>query len=125
MYTMNMAKSGKVGRPRKYNDKQVKAIIKKLEKYIKENDIPIIAEFAYKNNILKTTLYEYAEFATLLKKAIAKKESNLERGLLHNRLNAAGAIFSLKQLGWRDKQDISHSGEMKVVLESELDQDFK
>ena len=44
-------------------------------------------------------------FSTLLKKCIAKKEANLEKGALTGKLNPSMAIFSLKQLGWRDKKE--------------------
>ena len=37
---------------------------------------------------------------------ICKKEANLEKGLLGNVLNPTGAVFSLKQLGWSDRQEI-------------------
>ena len=101
-----MAKSGKGGQPRKYSDNEIEEYKKKFEEYIDNNPIPIIAEFAYQNNILRETIYDYNEFATLRKKAIAKKESNLEKGALSNKLNPSMAIFSLKQLGWTDKKSI-------------------
>ena len=98
------------GRPRKYDDKQVNEIIKKLEAYIAKNDIPIVAEFAYLNDITREDLYGYIEFSTLLKKLIAKKESALEKDTLSGKLNPSMAIFSLKQLGWRDKHEYEHTG---------------
>jgi len=112
-----MAKSGKVGRPRKYNKREIEELKKKLKNYIEKNKIPIIAEFCYKNNILKQILYDYAEFATLIKEIIYKKEANLEKGLLANQLNSAGAIFSLKQLGWSDKHSVEQKGNIKIEIE--------
>jgi len=95
------------GRPRKFNEKQIKEIQDKLERYIEENNIPIIVEFAYKNNVSRDDLYDYKEFSTLLKKCIAKKEANLERLSLNRETFTPGIIFSLKQLGWSDKKEVA------------------
>jgi hypothetical protein len=95
------------GRPRKYDGADL-AI--KMEKYINETEIPIIAEFAYQNNIPKARLYEQPELDELLKKCTAKKEAALERKSLAGEVNTTQAIFSLKQLGWRDKQQHELTG---------------
>ena len=108
------------GRPREYSDKQISELVKAFEKYIEENDLPIVAEFAYMHNIDRTLLYDRPEFSTLLKKCVAKKEARLERGLLTGEYNAPGAIFSLKQLGWKDKQEIEHSGGVKQTVTHDL-----
>ena len=68
--------------------------------------MPIIAEFAYMNEIDRNYLYDNAIFSTLLKRCIAKKEANLEKGALTGKLNPSMAIFSLKQLGWKDKKEV-------------------
>jgi len=104
----------KIGRPRKYNKNQVKEIQKKLRNYIDTADLPIIAEFAYRNEILRESLYDYPEFSTLIKRAIDKKETVLEKGVLAGKLNPAMGIFSLKQLGWSDRQDIALSGRVNT-----------
>ena len=90
------------GRPRIFSKKKVKEICQKLEEYIESEEIPIIAEFAYKNDVPRQSLYDYPEFSTLLKKLIDKKECQLERLALKRKVNSVVAIFSLKQLGWRD-----------------------
>lgn len=107
----------KVGRPRKFTKKKVKEIQDLFQRYIDDNDVPIIAEFAYTNGILRESLYDYPEFSTLLKMCIAKKESQLEKLTLSGKVNAPMAIFSLKQLGWSDKQETKHSGGVDVKLE--------
>lgn len=101
-------KKNKGGRPPKYSKQQLNKLIKAFEDYIEFNDIPIIAEFAIKHNVTRTYLYERDEFMTLLKKAIRKKISGLERNALNGKVNVSMAIFSLKQLGWSDKKDITH-----------------
>ncbi len=104
------------GRPRKYTKDQVDEIIAKFEEYIKYHDVPIIAEFAYENDIIRESLYDYQEFSTVLKKCTAKKEAALERGMLSGKFPPAAAIFSLKQLGWSDRHELEHSGNMGVTL---------
>lgn len=100
----------KVGRPPKVKEADMPELVRKFEQYIEETEIPIIAEFAYKNGFGKQYFHEREEFSNLIKRAMAKKEAALEIGSLRGTLNATQAIFSLKQMGWRDKQDIEHSG---------------
>ena len=87
-----------------------------LEAYIDATDIPIISEFAYKNGMGRTQVYDIAELGDALKRAVAKKEANLERFALENRVNVTMAIFSLKQLGWKDKAEVEHSGAVGVKI---------
>lgn len=90
-----------MGRTQKY--KNIRA---DLEKYIEETDIPIVAEFAYKNNIPRQYLYELEEISDTIKRLIDKKEAQLERLALKGEIDKTMAVFSLKQLGWKDQQDI-------------------
>ena len=94
-----------MARPRSRTQKQDEQLFKKFEKYINDTTIPIIAEFAYMNDIERQYLYDNKMFSTLLKKCRAKKEANLEKGALTGKLNPSMAIFSLKQLGWKDRQE--------------------
>lgn len=93
------------GRPIEYTQEKIQEIVKKLNEYIENTDIPIIAEFAYKNDIRKATLYEIPELSYCIKKLIEKKEAQLEKGALYNKVNQTMAIFSLKQIGWTDKTE--------------------
>jgi len=95
-----------------------KSIEKKLLAYIESTEIPIIAEFAYINDIRRTSLYEHPYLRDTLKRAIDKKEAQLERKALNNEINTTMAIFSLKQLGWKDKHDISAdlSGKIEIKV---------
>lgn len=99
------------GRPRKYSNEQVSALLEKFNKYIDNADVPIIAEFAYQNGVLRETIYDYEEFSTLRKRCIDKKEAQLERLALDGLIDKTMAIFSLKQLGWSDKQRVEHAGD--------------
>ncbi len=102
-----------VGAPRHY-DRVALAI--SLEKYINDTEIPILAEFAYQNNVLRETLYDMPELSTLIKRCMTKKESQLERKTLAGETNTPMAIFSLKQLGWSDKNETMHKGDPKAPI---------
>jgi hypothetical protein len=97
------------GRPVIYTQKFRKELLKKFEIYIDTEEMPVIAEFAYKNKIPKTNLYDFKEFSTLLKICKDKKETYLETKGLKNEVNNTMAIFSLKQLGWSDKLDTKNT----------------
>ena len=94
-----------MARPRSRTQTQDEQLFKKFEKYINDTTLPIIAEFAYMNEVDRNYLYDNAIFSTLLKRCIAKKEANLEKGALTGKLNPSMAIFSLKQIGWKDRQE--------------------
>lgn len=99
-------------------------MVKLFEQYIEETEIPIIAEFVYKHlsplNLDKVYLYDRLEFSTLLKKCVAKKEAALEAKALKGDVNVSMAIFSLKQMGWRDKFDVAGNEEKKVTIVNDL-----
>ena len=92
-----------------YTPERIAEIKADLDKYIDETGIPIVAEFAYTRDIRKATLYEIPELAYSLKRLIEKKETQLEKLGMANKINTTFAIFSLKQLGWSDKQEIDMS----------------
>jgi hypothetical protein len=107
------------GRPRTLTKKRIKELVTEFENYIIWTKVPIVAEFAYENKINRQILYDYPEFSTLTKRCIDKKEVALERGMLSGDMPPAAAIFSLKQMGWRDKHDIEHSGGVVVHFDKE------
>lgn len=98
----------KTGRPRKYNRKQ---LLIDFARYIEETEIPIAAQFAARNGFGKSLLYEWEEFSELLKLCTTKKEAALEQKALAGDINVTMAIFSLKQLGWSDRQETTHRGD--------------
>jgi ubiquinone/menaquinone biosynthesis C-methylase UbiE len=101
------------GRPRKYDPSE---LAEKLNKYTDETKIPIVAEFCYLNDVRREYLYEIArdfpELSYAIKRCVEKKETQLEKLALAGEVNVTMAVFSLKQLGWRDRQEIEHSGEV-------------
>lgn len=104
-----------MGRPVIYTDKIKSQLLEKLEKYIDETNVPIIAEFCTIHKVRKQRLYEWEEFTDMLGLCTQKKEANLEKLALAGKINTSMAIFSLKQLGWTDLQKVEHSGAVKIV----------
>lgn len=100
-----------MGRPREYDRERLATL---FAEYINATPLPIVAEFAYLNEVPRETLYTWEEFQTLLKRCIDKKEAALERGMISETFNVTAAIFSLKQLGWKDK--IEHSGDKNAPV---------
>lgn len=95
------------GRPPKVN---IEDLINDAEKYIKTADPPIIAEYAHLHGITRCYLYQLAEsnpdLSNTIKMISEAKEIKLEKNALIGRYQHTMAIFSLKQLGWRDVQDV-------------------
>lgn len=110
----------KVGRPPKVKEVDMPELVQKFRDYIDTTDIPIVAEFAYKHGFGKMYFYERQEFSELIKICHAKKESALEIGTLTNQLNATMAVFSLKQMGWRDKEAKVVFVDPKTLTDKEL-----
>lgn len=100
----------KTGRPPKV---KIKDLINDADDYIKNANPPILAEYAHMHNITRQYLYELAgkdkTLSDTIKKISEAKEIKLEKGALSGEYSANMAIFSLKQLGWSDKQKIEVS----------------
>ncbi len=70
----------------------------------------------------RQSLWEYGqkpEFSLPVKKALLKIEQAYEDHLLSK--NATGAIFALKNFGWKDKQEVEQSGGITVKFEDPTD----
>ena len=93
------------------------AILRKLEAYIEKTDIPIVAEFAYLNKVPRKSLYDNPVLSAAIKGLIDKKEAQLERKALNKEIDKTMAIFSLKQLGWRDIQEMNVGFSPKEITE--------
>ena len=100
-------KKNKGGRPIEYTEEVCNKIIKQVRDYTDTTECPKIAEFCYLNDIRKQVLYSHPEFSDSIKRLIEKKEAYLEQFGLDK--NNSMAIFSLKQLGWKDTQSIEYT----------------
>lgn len=118
----NKSMANKVGRPVEFTQERVQEIKETMERYIDENSVPIVAEFAYLNDIRRQKLYEIPELADTLGKLIDKKEAQLEKGGLSNALNASMAKFSLAQLGWSEKQETKVSGDIPLSISAKIEE---
>lgn len=115
-----------MARPRKVN---VKDLIADLDDYIATADPPIVAEYAHIHGITRQRLYQLADeeknkgrpaLFDALKKLSEAKEIALERGGLTEKYHPSVAIFSLKQLGWRDKPEVPESADDKISADTRL-----
>ena len=107
-------------RPVKYTDEVIANIAEAMNEYTIRTDIPIAAEFAWQNSIPKSTLYNLAEkneeLLEAIKRLTDKKEAQLERQCLNGKIDKTMAVFSLKQLGWKDKTETEHSGSVGINI---------
>jgi len=70
----------------------------------------------------RETLLDYQKkdgFSDIVKQAKMKVENYVEERLLIE--GGAGPIFWLKNHGWRDRQDVAHTGNMQIVVGSDKD----
>lgn len=85
-------------------------IMEYANEYLKVVDIPIVCEFANAIGVVGDTLYHKADAEPEVREAIKMiadaKQVVLETGALTGKLNATMAIFSLKQMGWKDRVDM-------------------
>lgn len=107
--------NNKPGRPSKVN---IDVLIGDIDSYIESADPPIIAEYAHLHGITRQRLYQLADekkaagddrLFDAIKKLSEAKEIKLEKNGLSGDYAANVAIFSLKQLGWSDKQNMNLS----------------
>lgn len=90
----------------KYNIEEMCNII---DDYTDSTYVPILKEVCYQNHWNYDTVMKYQreneELMQSIKRLLDKKEADLERGGLTGTLNKTVVVFSLKQLGWKDKQE--------------------
>lgn len=100
-----------MARRKKESDAQ---IIKDVDQYLYETraneEIPQLIRFARRHGLTKQGLYYRAnqnpELLASIKAIIDEKELVLEEGGLTGKFQPSMTIFSLKQLGWKDKVDV-------------------
>lgn len=102
------------GRPPIYNTiEEMLPALEAWEEKIKLGESPTITGLCLALDFdSKDTLYAYRdkkEFSYPIKRAILFVEHGYEKGLKEN--NTSGSIFALKNFGWKDKQELQHSGD--------------
>ena len=93
-------------------------IVEQIDLYLKNTKIPILKELCYEQD------WDYDYFMVLrgrdeevdrsIKKLINRKEAQLEKLGLLGEIDKTMAVFSLKQLGWKDKQEVAFTEESKL-----------
>lgn len=91
-----------MARPREWDRAE---LVESLLQYVETTEIPKVAEFAYLHGLHREQVYEMPELSYGLKLLITKKEHALEGKALSGDVNCSMAIFSLKQIGWKDTHD--------------------
>lgn len=105
----------------KYN---IETMISIIEEYTKTIELPILKEVCYQNkwnyDYVMQLQRDNEELSQSIKTLLDKKETQLERGGLSGKYNNTMAIFSLKQLGWRDNKDIQVKDMRKIEIVDDL-----
>ena len=105
-----------MARPRKFNTvKELDGAIQEyFDKYKDQLSISGLAlHLGFES---RQSFYDYeknSKFSYSIKRARLTIENFYETKLTGN--NVAGSIFALKNFGWKDKQDIEHSGGVSVI----------
>ena len=94
-------------------------VINTMRDYIDNTDLPIFKEVCYQNNWDTARIYqlgnENEELLDTIKKLSNKKEVELEKGGLTGKYNSTMVVFSLKQLGWKDRQEVDIASNINSV----------
>lgn len=108
----------KVGRPPKYETvEDMLPALQAWEESILAGETPTITGLTLALNFGdKSSLYDYAknpEFTHSIKRAMLIVENGYEKALRES--NAAGSIFALKNMGWKDRQELDHTTNGKDI----------
>ena len=107
------------GQPAKYSSPE--ELKQKADEYfteaIKEGwKITVTGLALWLGFVSRQSIYDYekhGEFSYIIKNARMKVENAYESRLYTGQ--AGGAIFALKNMGWKDKQEFEHSGEISLL----------
>lgn len=105
-----------MGRPVVWNEKKIKEVIEQMESYTDKAFLPMLSEFAYNHGYNRSQLYEYKGLSDAIKRMMMKKETKLQLMAISGKIHPSFAIFSLKQLGWSDKQEIQHDTKKSITV---------
>lgn len=104
-----------MGRP---NTGKYDNLIEDIVEYTNNTEYPILKELCY----MKHYNYDYVmqkqkndeNLSQSIKELLYKKEAYLEREGIKGNIAQTMAVFTLKQLGWRDNIDVHHDNLTKV-----------
>jgi len=105
------------GRPPIWDDPE--AFDKKVDEYFDKTEVPTWSGLAlYLGFDSRSSLQNYKEkpeFLHTIKRALLRLEDLYEFRLNQAR-NPTGAIFALKNFGWKDKQEVEQSGGTSITV---------
>jgi hypothetical protein len=108
------------GKPKEWTDERISDLADKLEEWAASGDAKFLETFCQENQTYPQRLSEFAKdnakFAEVLKIAKAACASSIAKATFLGICPPAFGIFTLKQHGWTDKQEIEHSGEVKSTV---------
>ena len=100
------------------------AIQSYFDEYLDELTIPGLAyHLGFES---RQSIYDYKEreqFSYSIKRAVLKIESVYAKKLSGQ--NVTGIIFALKNMGWKDKTETEHSGDMGITWKEEKSYETK
>ena len=103
-----------MGRPPIWDNAE--AFAKAVDEYFEKEESPTWTGLALHLGFeSRKSLHDYSlkpEFSYPIKKALLRIENQYEKNIASR--NPAGAIFALKNFGWRDKQEIEQSGGINI-----------
>ena len=93
--------------------------------YTEQTEYPILKELCY----LKHYNYDYVmqlqraneDLSQSIKELLYKKESYLEREGIKGNLAQTMAVFTLKQLGWRDNIEVKAENTNRITIVNDLE----
>lgn len=108
-----------MGRPPKY--KTPEELQKKIDEYFAQEKVKITISglVLFLGFDSRKSFYNYEskdEFLHTIKKARTRVEQHYEEHLLDR--YSTGAIFALKNFGWKDTQEIDHNVKSEIKLEN-------
>lgn len=110
-----------MARPLKYETPE--ELEEAVEDYFNGNDRVTLAGLALHLGFeSRQTLYNYGErdgFLDIIKKARMRVEATYEERLIYEP-NQTGVIFSLKNMGWRDKSEVDHTSKGERIQGSPI-----
>ena len=88
-------------------------LIKDIQEYTQNTEYPILKELCYQKHYNYDTVMKYQredeELMQSIKELLYKKEAYLERNGIHDKLSNTMAVFTLKQLGWKDNIQVENT----------------
>jgi hypothetical protein len=110
-----------MGRPRIYNTaEELEAEVEKYFGITEQSDVTITGLALHLGFESRQSIYDYeknGEFSYIIKRAKLRVELAYEWRLNSN--SCTGAIFALKNMGWKDKQEVEQSGGLTMTWAEE------